>query len=141
MIETFRFPLPPTLNPTLRLTRSCRSEQKRLWQQAIAHYCRGKYQFQGQVWIEFVWKIRNLLRDPDNTSAAAKYICDAFVLAGIIRDDSLKIIQSPVLHWYEKAEEDSVLVVVADCPILRSQPINLHHLTILPNLVRTVSPC
>jgi hypothetical protein len=144
MIETFRFPLPPTLNPTLSLARSSRSaslEQKRLWTRELALYCHGKHQFQGYVWMEFVWKIRNMLRDPDNTSASAKYICDALVVAGIIPDDSLKIIQSPVLHWYEKAEQDSVLVRVADCPILKSQPINLHHLTLLPSLVRTVSPC
>jgi hypothetical protein len=144
MIETFLLPLPPTLNPTLKLARSSRSaslEQKRLWTERIALYCRGKHQFQGMVWMEFVWRIRNMLRDPDNTSASAKYICDALVLAGIIRDDSLKIIQSPVLHWFEKSDTDCVLVRVADCPILKSQPINLHHLTLLPNLVRIVSQC
>jgi hypothetical protein len=144
VIETFHFPLPPTFNPTLSLARRDRSAslgQKRFWTEEIARYCQKKHQFQGMVWMEFVWKIRNWQRDPDNTAASAKFICDGLVQSGIIRDDSLKIIQSPVLHWFEKSDLDSVLVRVADCPILKSQPINLHHLSLLPNLVRIVNRC
>lgn len=141
MIETFHFPLPPTLNGTLslaRLSSKASLDEKRLWTDDIARRCRRKHQFQGVVWLEFVWKVKNWHRDPDNTAASAKFICDGLVQAGIIRDDSLRIIQSPVLHWYEKAALDSVLVRVADCPILKSQPINLHHLTILPNILKVV---
>jgi hypothetical protein len=144
VIETFHFLLPPTLNRTIRLARNNRyasREEKRLWTEEIARRCYKKHKFQGIVWIEFTWKIRNWQRDPDNTAASAKFICDGLVQAGIIRDDSLKIIQSPVLHWFEKSDLDSVLVRVADCPILKSQPINLHHLSLLPNLVRVVNRC
>lgn len=124
MIETFEFPLPPTLNQiigTARRNPYTSASEKRQWTQEIALWCLGRHQFPGQVWLEFVWRLKNWRRDPDNVAAAAKYICDGMVEAGVILDDSLKIIQSPVLHWYERDQVDSVLVRIADCPIWGGQ--------------------
>lgn len=61
-------------------------------------------------------QIKNFRRDPDNISAAAKFVMDGLVEGGIIQDDSLKFIMLPVLHWYEKGN-NLVKVRVADHPV------------------------
>ncbi len=127
MIEKFVFPLPPTLNEIIGTARSniyASAKEKRNWTATIAVGCLGKQQFPGQVWIEFVWKIKNFRRDPDNIAAAAKFVMDGLVEGGIIKDDSLKFIMSPVLHWYKKGK-DLVEIRVADHPIWNGQPLNL----------------
>lgn len=102
-IETFEFPLPPTLNEMIRTARGgwqASAKEKREWTELIASYCKGAYQFQGKIWLEYVWRVKNLARDNNNIAAATKYIDDGLVEAGVITDDSLKYIQSPVCHWY-----------------------------------------
>jgi hypothetical protein len=74
---------------------------------------RAAYQFQGKIWLEYVWRVKNLARDNNNIAAATKYIDDGLVEAGVIADDSLKYIQSPVCHWYVQSSEDMVTVRVA----------------------------
>jgi hypothetical protein len=61
--------------------------------------------------------VKNLARDNNNIAAATKYIDDGLVEAGVMADDSLKYIQSPVCHWYVKSSEDMVTVRVANVPI------------------------
>jgi DNA (cytosine-5)-methyltransferase 1 len=119
-IETFEFPLPPTLNEMIRTARGgwqASAKEKREWTELIASYCKGAYQFQGKIWLEYVWRVKNLARDNNNIAAATKYIDDGLVEAGVIADDSLKYIQSPVCHWYVQSSEDMVIVRVANVPI------------------------
>jgi len=40
-----------------------------------------------RVWINFHWRARDRRMDPDNIAAAKKYIIDALVTAGVIRND------------------------------------------------------
>ncbi|MBD1919794.1 DNA (cytosine-5-)-methyltransferase, partial [Microcoleus sp. FACHB-831] len=57
-IETFDFPLPPTLNEMIRTARGgwqASAKEKREWTELIASYCKGAYQFQGKIWLEYVW--------------------------------------------------------------------------------------
>jgi hypothetical protein len=65
--------------------------------------------------------VKNLARDNNNIAAATKYIDDGLVEAGVIADDSLKYIQSPVCHWYVKSSEDMVTVRVANVPIYNGE--------------------
>jgi Holliday junction resolvase RusA-like endonuclease len=129
MLEKFVFPLPPTLNEIISTARSniyASAKEKRAWTNTIAVECFGRKQFPDRVWIEFVWKIKNFRRDPDNISAAAKFVMDGLVEGGIIQDDSLKFIMSPVLHWYKKGE-DVVEIRVADHPIWNGRKIDLEN--------------
>lgn len=101
MIETFVFPLAPTLNQIIDTARSniySSAKEKRIWTGSTALLCQRKLQFPSKVWIEFVWKIKKFRRDLDNISSGAKFIMDGLVKGGIIQDDSLKFIMSPVLH-------------------------------------------
>ncbi len=118
-IETFIFPLPPTLNEIIasaRRNRYASAKEKRCWTNAIAVDCYGRKRFPDKVWIEFVWKVKNFGRDPDNISAASKFVMDGLVQGGIIKRDNLTVIMSPVLHWYERGD-NSVEVRIADQPI------------------------
>lgn len=116
MIETFNFPLPPTLNNQINLARSHWSKSssvKKEWTNKIALLSRNKTQFTGKVWLEFTWYVKSFARDADNISASAKYIMDGLVKAGIIKNDNLTIIQSPVVHWYKKGD-DYVIINISD---------------------------
>ncbi|MGA9377839.1 MAG: hypothetical protein WBV73_03465 [Phormidium sp.] len=129
MLSKFVFPLPPTLNEIIGTARSnvyASAKEKRAWTNRIAVECFGRKQFPDRVWIEFIWKIKNFRRDPDNISAAAKFVMDGLVEGGIIQDDSLKFIMSPVLHWYEKGE-DLVEIHIADHPIWNGRIIDLEN--------------
>lgn len=103
--------LPPTLNDIIGIARTSRhgsASLKKRWTARIEKYCEGCPTFYGKVYLEFVWKIRNFSRDADNVAAAAKYIMDGMVEAGVIKDDSLRYIESPVIHWYNRADSDGV---------------------------------
>lgn len=129
MLSKFIFPLPPTLNEIIGTARTnvyASAKEKRAWTNRIAVECFGRRQFPDRVWIEFIWKIKNFRRDPDNISAAAKFVMDGLVEGGIIRDDSLKFIMSPVLHWYEKGE-DLVQIHIADHPIWNGRLIDIEN--------------
>jgi hypothetical protein len=65
--------------------------------------------------------VKNLARDNNNIAAATKYIDDGLVEAGVIADDSLKYIQSPVCHWYVQSSEDMVTVRIANTPIYNGE--------------------
>ncbi|HEY9601910.1 MAG TPA: DNA cytosine methyltransferase [Allocoleopsis sp.] len=127
-IETFEFPLPPTLNEMIRTARGgwqASAKEKREWTELIASYCKGAYQFKGKIWLEYVWRVKNLARDNNNIAAATKYIDDGLVEAGVIADDSLKYIQSPVCHWYVQSSEDTATVRVANVPIYNGEPLTI----------------
>jgi hypothetical protein len=123
-IETFEFPLPPTLNEMICTARGgwqASAKEKREWTELIASSCKAAYQFQGKIWLEYVWRVKNLARDNNNIAAATKYIDDGLVEAGVIADDSLKYIQSPVCHWYVQSSEDMVTVRIANAPIYNGE--------------------
>lgn len=125
-IETFDFPLPPTLNEMIRTARGgwqASAKEKREWTELIASYCKGAFQFKGKIWLEYVWQVKNLACDNNNIAAATKYIDDGLVEAGVIADDSLKYIQSPVCHWYVQSSEDTVTVRIAHVPIYNGEPL------------------
>ncbi len=138
MIEKYIFPLPPTLNEIIGTARSniyASAKEKKIWTNQIAVKCFGRKNFPDKVWVEFVWKIKNFRRDPDNISAAAKFVMDGLVEGGIIRDDSLKYIMSPVLHWYEKGN-DLVEIRIADRPIWNGKYFNQNNIN---NMTKTIT--
>lgn len=119
MKQIFNFPLPPTLNEQIRQARSHWSnsaKDKKCWTEFVALEAYGSPSFPGKVWIDFVWGLPKFDRDPDNVAAAAKYILDGLKVAKVIKNDNLAVIQSPVMHWYERDKNASVMVTIADSP-------------------------
>ena len=122
MIQKIVYPLPPTLNKIINSARKSiykSSSEKRKWTQDIAmlSHCLCSYG-KAKVWLKFEWQIYNQNCDPDNISAAAKFIMDGLVMAGIIADYSLMYIGSPILHYYSKTEkwQDSCVLTLATTP-------------------------
>jgi Holliday junction resolvase RusA-like endonuclease len=120
MRYTFSCPLPPTLNDQIAEARNNRyrsASTKKKWTQLIADIVADAPKFDGKVWVEFEWYVKNTVRDPDNTISACKFIMDGLVLAKVIKDDNMKIIQSPQLHSFAKAKSDSVKVILSSKPL------------------------
>jgi hypothetical protein len=117
--ETIWFPLPPTMNEIINVARTSwqkSAKQKKYWTEQAHAAAIGHRQFTGKVWMAWVWHIKNLDRDEDNLASARKFICDGLVAAGIIKDDSCYVIQTPVIHWHVKDKEDKVMCAIASSP-------------------------
>jgi hypothetical protein len=115
----FTFPLPPTMNEIIDEARKNKyesSKTKKKWTDDIAMLAHGGKIFPSKVWMNWIWHIENLDRDEDNIASARKFICDGLVQAGIIKDDSCRIIQTPVNHWHIHDVEDFVEVGISDRP-------------------------
>jgi hypothetical protein len=123
---TFTFPLPPCLNEQIDLARTHWSKSasiKKLWTNKIAQLCKSNGKIQGKFYIVFYWQVK-FSRDSDNVNAAAKFIFDGLVKAGIIESDSLMYVQSPVLHFYEKAGKEQVIIKISETPIFIFEEVN-----------------
>lgn len=89
---------------------------KAYWTDRIADLVVGHTPYTGKVWIEWCWYIKNFSRDADNIAAASKYIMDGIVEAGVIDDDNLRIIQSPVIHYYYPSDTDFFMLTIDNTP-------------------------
>jgi len=121
VIEIFKFPLPPTMNVIINAARchgrtayDVSARLKKKWTRRICAIAlqQKPYQFQGKVWVEFYWIVKNWGRDPDNIYCSSKFIFDGLVEAKIIKNDNLMVVQSPISHLYFRGE-DSVIVVIS----------------------------
>lgn len=113
------YPLPPSLNEIVNEARSHwrkGARQKKAITGEVEVLSYGVPPFEGKVWLSFLWKVKSFGRDPDNTSAGAKFILDGLVAAGVLPKDNLTIIQSPFVHWFERGD-DEVEVTISDQPI------------------------
>ncbi len=111
--------LPPTTNEiidTARRNRYGSADVKAAWTLAIADAFRATRTraFKGPVHIEYIWTVKNLSRDEDNTTGAQKYINDGLVESGLVEDDNLRVIVSPVTHWFRKGHADGFTLFVYD---------------------------
>jgi hypothetical protein len=59
--------------------------------------------FSGKTWFAYHWLINSRANDHDNVSAACKFIDDALVAAGVIRDDNFMHISSYIGHSFDFA--------------------------------------
>lgn len=121
IVQQIEYPLPPTLNKIIcnaRRSKYASSSEKKKWTQDIAILSSELKPYNDMVWLKFEWKVFNQKRDPDNIAAAAKFILDGLVAAGVIQDDSLKYIGSPVLHYYSKAKkgDDGCILSLSSSP-------------------------
>ncbi|MBW4514565.1 MAG: hypothetical protein KME11_05010 [Timaviella obliquedivisa GSE-PSE-MK23-08B] len=117
------YPIPPGLNEQIRACRSHWSigaKMKAQWTNICAIESANAPKFVGEVWVSFLWVVKNSGRDWDNTSAAAKFILDGLVKGGILSQDSMKIIQQPYIHFRRKPdrrEKEGIILTIANTPI------------------------
>lgn len=123
MRATFTCPLPPTLNEQIRYARGNKynsASVKKRWNTYIGKLAKEQNlpQFPNQVWMVYEWRLKNLERDPDNTSAGAKYVNDGLKHIGIIKEDNLKIILG-FDHFFKKWYKDELILTISDKPIIK----------------------
>lgn len=123
------FPLPPTLNEIIKEARDNRyksAKSKREWTNYVKECCKTiKIKFPGKVWIDVCFHTRTRMNDPDNLMAGLKPILDGLVKSSIIADDSISIIQSPVVQRFKTTKgKNSVVLTFSNKPIYQLTEIN-----------------
>lgn len=119
LVEIYCFPLPPTMNQIISAARNSpfvSARQKAKWTNEAALIAFNRYSFPGKVWAAWFWEVTNLRYDEDNLVASRKFILDGLVQAGVIKDDSLQIIQTPVIHFHSKGKVNQVTLQLSNSP-------------------------
>lgn len=109
--------LPPTLNEIIGVARRnhfASAALKKRWHKKIIPFAQKVNPIHGNIYMECVWIVKNRRRDPDNICAATKYIFDVLVQCGKIDDDSMKVIQSPVVNHFVVGENDAFTIYIRD---------------------------
>lgn len=109
--------LPPTLNEIIGVARRnhfASAALKRRWHKKIIPFVQSINPIPGKIYLECVWIVKNCRRDPDNICAASKYILDVLTECQKITDDSMKVIQSPVIHHFVIGQNDGFTIYIRD---------------------------
>lgn len=121
------FALPPTLNEIIKTARNNRyqsARDKKQWTDYVQSCCKSiKTKFPSKVWMSVTFITKTDRNDPDNLMAGLKPILDGFVKSKIIKDDSVKIIQSPVIQFHRKGNDNLVIITLSDKPIYKVEEI------------------
>lgn len=99
--------LPPTLNQQINSARTNRfhsAQIKRQWTGDIEIEARRQLPriYFEKVWLAYEWTVPTFAFDEDNVASAAKFVMDGLTKAGVLRNDNLTVIQSPVLRSYQR---------------------------------------
>ena len=128
MIQTFEIDLPPTLNDQIRHARGHWAKSAKIKKQhtAMVSYAASLLKpIEAEAYyLYFIWKIKNFGRDPDNITAAAKFILDGLQDAGIIGSDNLRHLPGPYVHQFYRGK-DTVEVWLSDQPIVQCKLLQL----------------
>ncbi len=109
--------LPPTLNDIIGAARKHKfasAAMKKVWGTKICLAASHMEKISGKVYLECVWRVKNPARDPDNIAAALKFPLDALVSLGVIKDDSTKVIKSPVIHHIVITDDEGFTLIFRD---------------------------
>ena len=85
----------PSLNEYINVCRTNRykaAEYKRKLEAKILPYFAGIRRFENPIKIHFIWVEDNKRRDYDNVCFAKKFILDAMVRGGYLKDDNRKCV-------------------------------------------------
>lgn len=136
MIESFLFPLPPSLNSiisTARNNRYASGASKKKWTEDCFSLALGKRKFPSRVWMEVYINYKRMI-DPDNGFACLKPALDGLVRAGVLVDDSPKIIQPPIIYWWRKvpkSDEPYLKILISDSPMFNGRNVELYQINYL----------
>ena len=106
----------PSLNEYIRAERTNRymgANMKRSTQDGIAWFIRKLPKFEKPVFIHFHWVEKTSKRDLDNIAFAKKFILDALVENGKLKDDSQKYVKG-FTDTFEKGKEYQAVVVIEE---------------------------
>ena len=89
---------------------------KKQWTEAIEFYIRrSKLKPMASVYVHFLWQEKSNRRDPDNfSSIGKKFILDALVNAGILKDDGWDEIAGWSDYWRVDTQKPGVLVTLEE---------------------------
>jgi hypothetical protein len=114
-IQELTFILPPTLNEQIDAARGSKWQSaslKKKWTKYVMNECskQNSIAFEGRVWVYFTFSVKTFAFDPcENLPASLKYVLDGMVLAGVLKNDNLGIIQDTVQFWYEKTKSQNMV--------------------------------
>jgi hypothetical protein len=101
-------------------TNACRShwskgaEDKKTWTDTVVWEAKAaKLKPMERAHISFTWIEKNMKRDPDNISAAKKFILDGLQAAGVLPGDGWKCIIG-LADEFKKGDRYGVVVVLDD---------------------------
>lgn len=104
----------PSLNDYIKACRRNRyagAAMKKKVEQQIEPYIRQMEPYTEPVEVSFIWVETNQKRDPDNIASAKKFILDAMVRSGKIKDDNRKYIKG-FIDRFEEGPETKVIVEI-----------------------------
>lgn len=105
-----------------RANRFYAARQKKEWDKSVKSAVEPLgVKFECPVWLAFNWQTKTRANDPDNLAASAKYIMDGLVEAGVIQNDNLTVIQSPIVHHYTRGA-NKVVLLISNVPIFEIKP-------------------
>lgn len=78
--------------------------------------------FDKKVFISFTWYEKNMKRDPDNIVVGKKYILDALVRSGIIKNDGWENISGFQDKWKVDKKNPRTEVEIYEMPQLPASP-------------------
>lgn len=102
----------PGLNEIIGTARASKfgsAKQKKICRSAIEWAivaCRPRPHFPGAISIAFHWYEPDLRRDPDNITAGQKFILDALVTTGTIKNDSRRFVKR-ISHFFCEPDKDN----------------------------------
>ena len=102
----------PSLNDYIKACRRNRyagAAMKKKVEQQIEPYLQEMPKFTRPVLISFIWVETNQKRDPDNIASAKKFILDAMVRSGKLKDDNRKYIIG-FTDYFTEGPETKVIV-------------------------------
>lgn len=106
----------PSLNEYIDACRKNRYEgakMKRQSEQLIWLYIRWLPEFKEPVTIHFHWVEENKKRDPDNVAAGKKFVLDALVESGKLKDDGPKYVKGFV-DTFEYGKTSKVVLTIRE---------------------------
>lgn len=108
----------PSLNDYVRACRANRyqaAQMKRDIEDEIGIYIRRLPRFEKPITIDFLWIEGNKRRDLDNIAFAKKFILDAFVKYGKLKDDNRRCVAA-FKDEFSYGKETKVILTIREAP-------------------------
>ncbi|MGV2830563.1 hypothetical protein [Myxosarcina sp. GI1(2024)] len=104
-MQYLEVPQPPTLNNQLNAARTNRFKAagiKKSWTNKIAKLAANLEPFETPIWVAVEATYKTANNDQDNLYSACKFVFDGLQKAGIIQNDNVNHIKTPVLYSFTK---------------------------------------
>jgi Holliday junction resolvase RusA-like endonuclease len=93
---------------------SAYAEQKKTYEGIISCYLNDLKPVDSMVWVSFIWVEKAKRRDLDNIAAAKKFIFDALVKKGILKNDGWKNVAGWTDQFLLNPKKPGVKVIIRE---------------------------